>query len=61
MPYYKVTKTYQYTETIYVEADSKREAEEMSGSETGYQNHDDTWFDSDAVEIDSDSFLEETQ
>lgn len=45
MTKYKVTKVYQYTETVYVEADSVSEAEEVACEVEGEYNNDDTYYD----------------
>lgn len=55
MPFYKVIKTMQYEEEIYVEADSKKEAEDMSGLEVGVES-DPAWYDSEATEITEEEF-----
>jgi hypothetical protein len=56
MPFYEVKKTMQYTETVYVEADSAKEANDKSGEMDGDYNNDDTWHDSSATEIEADEF-----
>lgn len=50
MPFYKVIKTMQYEEEVFVKASSKKEAEELSGIECG-QESDPVWYDSEAEEI----------
>jgi hypothetical protein len=57
MPFYKVEKVMQYTETVYVEADSEREAKDAAGAVDGYHNGDDIWYDcEDAEEVDQEEF-----
>lgn len=50
MKTYTVTKTYKYTETVEVTADSKREAEDAAMHFEGERNHDDWLYSCDAVE-----------
>jgi hypothetical protein len=61
MPYYKVTKTMKYTATVYVEAESKYEAENRSGGVDGESNNDDIWNDSEAQEITESEYLEDKE
>ena len=61
MAFYKVTKTMQYTEECYIEAESESEAEQKSGEMEGERVYDDIWYDSDAYEIDEDEFEENKQ
>lgn len=49
---YIVTNTYHYTTTVEVEAESKREALEISLHLDGDRNHDDTLYESSAREVD---------
>ena len=58
MAFYKVVKTMQYTEECYIEAESASEAKQMSGEMGGERVYDDSWYDSDAYEIDEDEFEE---
>lgn len=48
---YRILKIMQYTEEVIVEAESSREAIEMSGMEEGERNYDDAWYDSEIIEI----------
>ena len=45
MTRYKVTKVFQYTETVYVEADSISEARDVAGETEGEVNNDDSYYD----------------
>jgi hypothetical protein len=60
MPFFKLTKTMQYTETVYIEANDSIQAQDNSGAEEGDMNHDDIWVDSRAKEITEDEFQEAT-
>lgn len=60
MPFYKVTKTFKYTETVYMESETKQQAEDDSGENEGSINYDDQLYDSCAKEITEDEFKEET-
>lgn len=60
MPYFKIDKVMQYTETVYIEADSLGEAEDKSGQEEGQVNNDDIWYDSNGYEISEEEYLTET-
>lgn len=51
MPEFKVTKVYQYTETLYVEADSISEARYLAGEIEGEVNNDDSYYDCRVEEI----------
>jgi DNA-dependent RNA polymerase auxiliary subunit epsilon len=42
---FEVTKVYQYTETVYVEADSAQEARDLASEIEGQINNDDTYYD----------------
>ena len=59
MPYYLVTKTMQYTEEVYIEASTMKEACDLSGLEEGSRNWDDSWYDSTATEITEEEYKEE--
>jgi len=61
MAYYKVIKTLRYTEVLYIEADTKTRACDISGTIDGEVNHDDEWYDSDAKEISKAKFETETE
>lgn len=51
MPKFKVTKVHQYTETVYVEADSISEARDLAGEIEGEVNNDDSYYDCRVEEI----------
>ena len=59
MAFFKVKKTMQYTETVYVEAESEEEACAISGQVDGVVNADDSWYDSVAIEVSEGEFNEE--
>lgn len=48
---YKVTKVFQYTETVYVEAESYSEAREIADETEGEVNNDDNYYDCIVEEI----------
>ena len=50
MKTYIVTKTYKYTETVTVEAESKKEAKDIAIDTEGERNWDDTLYDIEAKE-----------
>jgi len=61
MPLWKITRTMEYTETGYIEADSNSEAETESLDHEFSVNHDDTWTDSSAEEITEEQYINETE
>lgn len=58
MKKFKVTRIMQYTETVYIEADSENDAIDNSAYIEGIVNNDEAWYDSIAEEI-TDSEYEE--
>ncbi len=58
MSYYRVAKKMIYTEVVYVEADSAREAESIAGETEGEVMHDDSWHDSHTSEVGFDEYME---
>lgn len=51
MAKYEVTKVFQYTETVYVEAESISEARDIAGEVEGVVNNDDSYYDCIVEEI----------
>lgn len=52
MAKYKVTKVFQYTETVYVDAESSSEARDIAGEVEGEVNNDDSYYDCIVEEVD---------
>lgn len=50
MAFYKVVKIMQYEEVLIVEADSEKEACDLSGMMEGEETGDHTWYDSEVIE-----------
>ena len=61
MAYYRVEKTYTYTETVYIEAENAFLAEDISVHEEGCINYDDTWHESNAIEITKEEYESEVE
>lgn len=51
MAFFKVEKKMMYTEVVWVEADSKSEADDMAGGIDGTVMGDDHWHDSEIIEV----------
>lgn len=56
MPYYTVRKTYEYTVDHFVEADSARDAEELTEEKEGDRNWDDVYTEVHIDEIDEEEY-----
>lgn len=55
MPIYTVLKTFRYTETVEVEADTFSEARNLAMGVDGERNNDDWCFDCEVISVDKDN------
>ena len=60
MPFFKINKVMQYTETVYLEADSLEQEKDNSGCEEGEINHDDSWIDATGSKITQEEYEAES-